>query len=322
MIAPKVKTHTDGIWVSLPREIHIVEQFSQAIHEQGWTVVQQDSNNYGHPYVYQRGQQQLHCRFVDSVFMPDPSAWQADSTVITDNIPLRRMSGTMLSVIPEFWHMWKFDPVYTDRPATWAYNCFMNRPRGDRSIVFYELIRRNLIDKGLVSFNVDPTEYDQQFEQLGLAKYAREHELGRGLIPYNNLAHDLEQSIIDSRVSLVMETYASDSHLVFSEKIFRCLQMPRPWLLFCSPGAVSALRAYGFDVLDDHVDHGYDSLPLAHQRLNHLTRQLETFVDRQYSDQDYARFRQAAQHNQQRLDEFAGDWPARLAQVLQQVREL
>jgi len=95
--------------------------------------------------------------------------------VISDNIPLRRMSGTMLSVIPEFWHMWKFDPMYTDRPATWAYNCFMNKPRGDRSVVFYELIRRNLLDKGLVSYNVDPPEYTEQFEQLQLAKYANEH---------------------------------------------------------------------------------------------------------------------------------------------------
>jgi hypothetical protein len=198
----------------------------------------------------------------------------------------------------------------------------MNRPRGDRSIVFYELIRRNLLDKGLVSFNVDLNEYDQQFEQLGLTKYTNEHELGRQLIPHNNLAYSLDQCIIDSRVSLVMETYSSDSHLIFSEKIFRCLQMPRPWLLFCSPGAVSTLKAYGFDVLDGYVDHGYDSLPLAHDRLNYLTRQLDTFVDRQYSDADYARFRQAAQHNQQRLDEFAGDWPARLSQVLHKVREL
>lgn len=322
MSAPKTKTHTDGIWVSLPREIHIVQQFSQIIHEQGWTVVQQDGNNYGHPYVYQRDQQLLHCRFVDSVFMSDPAAWSAESTVITDNIPLRRMPGTMLSVIPEFWHIWRFDPVYVDRPARWAYNCFMNRPRGDRSIVFYELIRRNLLDKGLVSFNADPEEYEQQFQQLDLPKYTGEHKLGRGLVPHNNLAASLEQCIIDSRVSLVMETYASDSHLVFSEKIFRCLQMPRPWLLFCSPGAVSALREYGFDVLDEYVDHGYDSLCLAHERLDHLTQQLEVFVDRQYSDTDYKRFHQAARHNQQRLDEFAGDWPARLSQALQQVREL
>ena len=322
MSAPKTKTYTDGIWVSLPREIHMVAQFSQVIQQQGWSVVRQDSNNFGHPYVYQRGQQRLYCRFVDSVFMPDVVAWHAESTVITDNIPLRSVSGTMLSVVPEFWHIWRFNPVYADHPATWAYNCFMNRPRGDRNIVFYELIKHNLLDKGLVSFNVDQTEYDQQFKQLDLNKYTNEHELGRQLIPHNNLAHSLDQCIIDSRVSLVLETYSSNSHLVFSEKIFRCLQMPRPWLLFCSPGAVSALQTYGFDVLDEYVDHGYDSLPLAHQRLDHLTRQLEGFVYRQYSDTDYKRFQQAAQHNQQRLDELAGDWPARLSQVLQQVRDL
>jgi hypothetical protein len=324
------KTHTDGIWVSLPREIHIVEQFSRAILEQGWTVVQQDSNavlrqysnNYGHPYVYQRGQQQLHCRFVDSVFMPDPSAWRAESTVISDNIPLRRMSGTMLSVIPEFWHMWKFDPMYTDRPATWAYNCFMNKPRGDRSVVFYELIRRNLLDKGLVSYNVDPPEYTEQFEQLQLDKYANEHELGRGLIPYNNLVHDLEQCIIDSNVSLVLETYTSDDHAVFSEKIFRCLQMPRPWLLYCSPGSVALLKNHGFDVLDDYVDISYDDIVVHGDRLQAILDQLETFVPHEFTSQQMMRFKQASQHNQKLLQQFQQDWPMKFQKVLSDIKSL
>lgn len=313
-----IKTHTDGIWISLPREQALVHEFADLIQAQGWIPVRQDLNNYGHPYVYQRGDQQLHCRFVDSVFM-DTQAWSSTSLVVTDNIPLR--TKDVIGVTPEFWHIWRFDPVYEDRPAAWAYNCFMNRPRGDRSMVFYELIRRGILDKGLISFNVSAEDYEQQFSQLGLGRYTAQHESGRGLVPYNNLTQTLEQSIIDSRVSLVLETYASDNHVVFSEKIFRCLQMPRPWLLFCSPGAVATLRTHGFDVLDNYVDHGYDTLPLAHQRLNHLTRQLESFVDRQYTDLDYDRFRQAARHNQHRLDELARAWPARLAQIQKQIGE-
>jgi hypothetical protein len=297
----------------------LVKQFADLIQAQGWMSVQQDLNNYGHPYVYQRGDQQLHCRLVDSVFM-DPQAWHDDSVVVTDNIPLR--TKNVITVTPEFWHIWRFDPVYEDRPATWAYNCFMNRPRGDRSMVFYELIRKGLLDQGLVSFNVKQEEYEQQFTQLGLGHYTAQHQAGRELVPYNNLPDTLEQCIIDSRVSLIMETYVSDSHLVFSEKLFRCLQMPRPWLLYSSQSAVKTLREHGFDVLDDYVDHSYDDMPVAHARLEQLVRQLETFCDRVYGQTDYDRFHQAAQHNQQRLDALARAWSGRLEQVFEQVRAL
>lgn len=319
MNLPPVQTHTDGIWISLPREQALVHEFAELIQAQGWKTQCQDLNNYGHPYVYQRGDQKLHCRFVDSVFM-DPEAWNDNSIVVTDNIPLRNKS--VIGVTPEFWHIWRFDPVYEDRPATWAYNCFMNRPRGDRSVVFYELVRRNLLDKGLVSFNVNAEDYEQQFVNVGLGRYTPQHEAGRELIPYNNLNGTLEQCIIDSRVSLIMETYVSDSHLVFSEKLFRCLQMPRPWLLYSSHSAVATLREHGFDVLDDYVNHGYDAMPLGHHRLGQLVRQLETFVDRVYDTADYERFQQAAQHNRHRLDELTRAWPDKLAQVQQQVRDL
>jgi len=324
MIASKVKTHTDGIWVSMPKEIHIVEQFSLAIYEQGWTAVQQDSNNHGHSYVYQRGQQQLHCRFVDSVFMPDPSAWHAASTVITDNIPLRRMAGTMLSVIPEFWHIWKFDPVYTDRPATWAYNCFMNRPRGDRSIVFYELIKRDILNKGIISYNCLIEDYEHEYVKTDLYRYQLQHTVGQTLVPYNTVEQHgtLEQCIIDSNISLVLETYTSDSHIVFSEKIFRVLQLPRPWLLYCSPGSVKLLKDHGFDVLDDYVDTAYDNIVEHGHRLLTILDQLETFIDRKYTEQDYIRFDRAVNHNQQLLKQFNNTWPEKFENILTQIKQL
>ena len=207
--------------------------------------------------------------------------------------------------------------VIQDTPATKTYNCFMNRISGDRSTVFYELLKRGLLDKGFVSFNCfrpgnnfDPNDradhtrenYNWQYEQAEMVNYAQEHEQGYDLIPYNNIDDlPLEQCIINSKVSLVIETYISDSHIVFSEKIFRALQLPRPWLMHCSPYSVEALRKYGFDVLDDYVSHDYDQI-LAHtHRLLNILDQLETFVNRQYSDTDYARFQQAAEHNQKLL---------------------
>jgi len=313
------KTHQDGIWVSMPKEIDIVQQVSEHILQNNFIVERQGRNNYGYPYVYSRDGHVLNCRFVDSVFLERPEAWSQPETIITDNIPLQPVAGKLISVLPEFWSIWHFDPVYIDRPATWAYNCFMNRFRGDRSRVFYELLKRNILEQGIVSFNVTVDEYEIQFVDANLDRYQAEHDLGRFLVPYNNLTATLEQSIIDSCVSLVLETYTSDTHIVFSEKIFRALQLPRPWLLYCSPGAVATLRDYGFDVLDDCVDHSYDQTVQHGFRLQSIIDQLETFIDRDYGEQDYQRFKQAADHNQQLLQQFARAWPDKLATVLNKI---
>jgi hypothetical protein len=318
MASIKIKTHSDGIWISMPREVSIVQQITHALEQRGFIGINKSTDNYGYPSVFIRDQQKLHCRLVDSVFLTNPDAFE--STVITDNIPLRQKPIKLISVLPEFWSIWHFDPEFQDRPPVWAYNCFMNRPRGDRSIVFYELIKRKILSMGLVSFNVSEQECQTQFESADLDRYRAQHD--QACVPFNNLTETLEQSIIDSKVSLVMETYISDSHVVFSEKIFRCLQMPRPWLLYCSPGSVGFLRKYGFDVLDNYVDHGYDREVNHQHRLSQLLDQLETFTDRTYNDQDYDKFQQSARHNRELLKLFAQQWPDKFKNIMEKIQLL
>jgi len=316
-----MKTHNDQIWISETRELEVVKQLSDAITKQGFgPLVQLARNNFDFPYVYERNNTKISCRVVDSAFFSEPDA----DIFITDNIPLTPCTGNLISVLPEFWSIWQFDPRYENRPASIGFNCFMNRIRGDRSRTFYELIRRNILHKGLVSFNCDQHEYMDQFEQAELYDYWQEHDQGLELIPYNTVeSHGiLEQCIIDTNISLVLETYISDSHIVFSEKIFRALQLPRPWLLYCSPRSVEYLKHYGFDVLDDYVDHCYDQVPNHGHRHLRILDQLETFIDRIYTKQDYARFDQAAGHNQQLLKQFAKSWPEKFTATLEKIKQL
>ena len=314
-----MKTHQDQIWISTPREIEIVKVLSQTIQAQGFTPAKTlDRNNYGYPYSYSRQDLTLDCRLVDVVNQTE------SDIIITDNVFLQSLPGDIVSVLPEFWSIWQFDPVYQNRPATHGFNCFMNRIRGDRSRTFYELIRRNILNKGLVSFNCTQAEYMDQYEQAELYNYWQEHDRGLDLVPYNTVeSHGaLEQCIIDSNVSLVLETYISHSLIVFSEKIFRVLQLPRPWLLYCSPGAVLCLKQYGFDVLADYVDHGYDEIFEHSTRHQFILDQLETFIDKVYTEQDYARFDQAAKRNQQLLKYFASTWPDKFNTVLEKIKQL
>lgn len=320
----RIKTHDDGIWISSNRERDIVRQCDQHIQAQGWTALFETQNNYGIPYRYQRQHQHLHCRFVDSVIMEQPDAWHSGHAIVTDNIPLTTVQGTLISVLPEFWSIWQYDPVYHDRQPSWSYNCFMHRARGDRSLIFYELIKRNLLSQGLVSYNCSVSEYDQQYKDLSATHYESQYQQGRSLIPYNTVQQHgtLEQCIIDSQISLVLETYTSDTHIVFSEKIFRVLQLPRPWLLYCSPGAVQCLKSHGFDVLDDQVDHSYDQITLHGVRMNHILDQLQAWTQRDHNHTALARYTQAAEHNRALLKQWQQQWPAKLQHTLNQIAQL
>ena len=321
----QIKTHSDGIWISAAREKSIVEKLNQQLINSGFVPRVQNTNNYGYPYIYSRDHLQINCRLVDSVFMTDPQIWSNESAVIiTDNYPIRSVPGRTISVLPEFWSIWHFEPKYVERPATQAYNCFMNRNRGDRSVVFYELLKRNILNLGLVSYNCTRAQYEQEFINTQLEKYSDQHLIGQELIPYNTVEAPgtLEQCIIDSNVSLILETYVSDSHIVFSEKLFRCLQMPRPWLLYCSPGSIELLQSYGFDLLTDYADIAYDKIVEHGARLLNILDQLETFVDRKYSAADYQRFQQAVAHNQQLLLNFGQQWPTKFDQALEKIKTL
>ena len=326
MFATTVKTHTDGIWISDSRERTVVQLLSQQLTAAGFAPLVQNSNNYGYPYIYSRGHLQINCRLVDSVFMTDPGIWTNESAVIiTDNYPIHSVPGRTISVLPEFWSIWHFEPKYVNRVPVKTFNCFMNRVRGDRSMTFYELIRRDILHEGLISYNCSPQELQNEYVSAELdTNYKHQHQTALALAPYNTVeSHGtLEQCIIDSRVSLILETYISDSHIVFSEKLFRCLQMPRPWLLYCSPGALQLLKSYDFDILSDLVDTDYDKITNHKTRLHHILDQLETFIDRQFSADELQRLHQAARHNQQRLAELGLQWPEKFSQILSEISRL
>jgi hypothetical protein len=243
---------------------------------------------------------------VDSLFLHNPGAWTDYALVVSDNIPLRPTAGEFLPLYPEAWHVYLYRPDYQDRQPQYAFNCFMNRICPERARTFAYFRDQGLLSQGLVSFNNLRPGNSYPLAQ-DVAEYGQ---------PFNNLEHSLEQSIIDSNITVILETYISDSHVTYSEKIFRSLQLPRPWLLFCSPQSVHFLRSHGFDVLDDYVDHGYDLETNHDARLEKILTQVQRFVSLRYSAQDLSRFAQAVKHNQARLIELRKAWPSKLEKTI------
>lgn len=210
----------------------------------------------------------------------------------------------------------KIESVVPER----KFNCFINRMDPIRQSWLYQLIRRGIFDKGLVSFNMeirrhvlmghcDPTAtaeqvFQQQFQQH-LQIFSTEHEFAKTIVPYRNFDYDLTTAIMRTEFSLVLETYFDQNNIItFSEKIFRCLKLPRPWVMFAMKNAVAYLKDMGFDVLDDLVDHSYDKIDFAIERQVAILDQCQIMCKRELTDNDIKRCEQAAIHNQSLLDKL------------------
>jgi hypothetical protein len=197
------------------------------------------------------------------------------------------------------------------------FNCFINRMDPIRQSWLYQLIRRGLFDQGLISFNMDisrlgpsaltstPQEMFQQQFQDHLQIFSQEHDVAKQIVPYRNFDCDLETAIMRTEFSIVLETHFDRNNIItFSEKIFRCMKLPRPWVLFAMKNAVAYLRDLGFDVLDDLVNHNYDSIDFAMDRQAALLDQIDIMCRQPLTPAEICRCQSAAEHNQKLLSKF------------------
>jgi hypothetical protein len=228
--------------------------------------------------------------------------------------------------------------VNASTPVAKDFNCFMNRYDINRQSWLYQLIRRNYFIRGHVSFNCEindsriPNENfkgltPQQVFEYGFQTYnqifSKEHEQIKNQIPLQTFEDvgDLTDLVLTSKFSLVLETWFHDNWLTtFSEKTMRVLQLPRPWILFSTQHAVKQLRAWGFDVLDDIVDHSYDTISDSIQRQVKILDIMESMLDLKIG---YVADRciQASNHNQSILKSWHDVWAININADLEIVRQ-
>lgn len=205
---------------------------------------------------------------------------------------------------------------------TQNFNCFINRMDIVRQSWLYQLVRRDIFNQGYVSFNMDVSRhilfkqynasvtaaevFEDQFQQR-LSIFADEHHAIKDRVPYCNFSPETELNrvIMQTKFSIVLETYADRNEIItFSEKIFRCLKLPRPWIMFAMKDAVKYLRNLGFDVLDDIVDHSYDSIDFDIDRQVKMLDIAQELCKIEFTDAVVNRMKTAAEHNQQLLSKF------------------
>lgn len=240
------------------------------------------------------------------------------SKLVTDNI----VQLEHIPLYPEFWGTYSYSSEYVPQEPTKLFNCFMNRICTTRQSWFYQFVRRNLLWHGNVSFLLDsrtPPQGKELYEAnfRGYEIFEAEHNLMKDRVPFINFTGDLDQAVVGSQFSVVIETYFDwPGTVAFSEKIFRALQLPRPMMLYSMPGSIKVLKEHGFELFDDIVDHSYDNEPDQIKRQVMILDQLCDWRERPFTAEQLVDFERRIVHNKNLLQELRNRWHSRLKTVL------
>jgi hypothetical protein len=245
---------------------------------------------------------------------------------ITEQNAINLPNNVEYSKLPfEFYGCFYSGQLPLDQRIEKKFNCFLNRIDPIRQTWFYLLFDRDLLDLGHVSFNMDfrPRLYSDSVTVLELfdryhndylTSFDNRKEEIRSIVPFQNFTdcNDMFSLTLSSKVSIIVETYFERTDAkVLTEKTFRALQLPRPWLLFAATGCVDKIRSMGFDVYDDIVDHNYDRFDTSTDsvaRQESILTQLCELVKLEFTPALIKRLQKGALHNRTLLANWNVKW--------------
>jgi hypothetical protein len=277
-----------------------------------------------------------------------PEHWYSpNTTVITDNVINFVSEYKVMSLPISYFGIYAYTPDNLNFQPTYRFNFSVNRMDTQRQLVLFELVQQSqsldqLIKQDLINFNCweansnhwSSIEVQQNFTRcwnlipLVHEKYQQEFDQLLSCMPLRNHTVSVEQAQILCFLNIVIETYAGNYTVALSEKIFRALCTPSPWILWAAKNTVAHLKTIGFDVLDDIIDHTYD---LQEQNVWPPEAKAKNFVESgiqnyqkltQLNRQDLLkRCQQAANHNQQHLYQWQRQWPLDLTNWLPELMD-
>lgn len=273
-----------------------------------------------------------------------PAQWfDTNTVIITDNYMPFSTDYQIFQLPTSYFGVFNYVPAGQNWNPSRRFNFSVNRLDSQRQLILLELIKQSggvdqiqILDH--VNFNARVKGNEQtaqhaqdsfaqcwtQLNQLHGTDYADWFSQTLPHIPFRNHSLTFEQAQVNSYINLVIETYAGDATIAFSEKIFRALVTPAPWAVFSAKHAVNYLKTLGFDILDDVLDHSYDNLTQSNTMYGHgkisefISLNIQNYHNIKNLDQTKlaARCQTAATHNQQLLAQLQRQWPVDFAQWL------
>ena len=224
---------------------------------------------------FQNGQHRVFVDLVDDITSIAPlETLTTQDLLLTDTQISRPVNARVINVPRSWMGVFGHEPDIYEFDQLRSYSLLTNRIDTNRMRVLLATVRRRHLHDGIINFNcVLPHNWPQHNAEIGQANWrATWHELPSDVqaryhveyshitskMPYKN--HDLthDQALQASAFNMIVETFSGDDSIRFSEKTFAALVLPRPWAVFAGRWATTCLRRWGFDVLDDLINHDHE----------------------------------------------------------------
>lgn len=264
----------------------------------------------------------------------DPFSWmfKRNDIIITDNYFLRPTLAKVF-YLPASWY-----GIYlhqTEEKVTTPTKDFVlqiNRIDLDRLHLLLEMEYQNLpLINGHVNVNCVTRKIDDDFTiktkrdycrqcwndmlQSLRMKYVKAYEPTIWSLPCLNHNMDFETALHSGMLHICAETYSTTPHsLSLSEKTFRALLTPRPFVIYAGTHTIEYLEKLGFDVMKDLIEHQkYDGIFSNDTELKmsvFVGVIKETIENLKSKDWEKVRSRclEAVDHNHLLLSKFRKDW--------------
>lgn len=270
---------------------------------------------------------------------PLPRMFDPNTVIITENFVLSPTRYRVCRLPESFFGIYSYKPVDSEWQPQARINFNVNRIDEIRTAILADFYYHNgnnnqMFSEDLVNFNCHSWEGNNgtvqglkdNFNRCALRAFTPDRkeyiDACQQLVDYmplKNYQETVDQAHVRAWVNMVIETYSGRGTIALSEKTFRALVSPVPFVLYAGHHAMDWLENMGFDVMPDIIRHDYnDTLPDHHYEK--ISQYVYTAVStaQQLKAQDWLtlkdRARRAAIKNRTRLENLAQQWPQEFAQ--------
>jgi hypothetical protein len=203
-----------------------------------------------------------------------------------------------------------------------SYNRLISDDRSYRNYFVSKLVEKELLDNGLVSYNVANDSKSSWAQEMAnpyckLSPNAINHikthlaDINHLVIDSDNVPGWASADILRTNGSsfwhVVSETvfYYNKQHL--TEKIFKPIVSKQPFMLLAGPGTLEYLKGYGFKTFNSVIDESYDNIQDPDDRINAVVEQLNWYCRRSNTEKSrvIATLAPVIEHN---FQHFYGDF--------------
>jgi hypothetical protein len=214
--------------------------------------------------------------------LPKNSIFYLCGNLLSENIIIERNLGFKAKGISYFepWNKYRGD-VMTFEPTDdkFLFLSYNRQYREHRIKFIIDLLEKNLIDKGLISFNkIHNVSHDMNDNVKDFL--LNKTPLTIDTMPelkYNLAINITIEDFKRTFISVVTETLVDVGTLFFSEKIWKPIMVGHPFMVYGNEGSLKYLKSLGFKTFDKWIDESYDNEPDKDKRSELIVNELEKF---------------------------------------------